>query len=95
MDAVQRPGNEMYMRAYMDGYTAGMERVRGEVKRPYLTVEDVIERYGGISKGKAYDIMRAVRHCCNGGKLNNDRMILLSELEYWEGIVDAKYKERL
>ena len=95
MEAVQRPGNELYMRAYMDGYTAGMEKARGEQTKPYLTVEDVIERYGGISKSKAYDIMVAVRHCCNGGKLNHNGMILLSELEYWESVVDQKYKERL
>lgn len=96
MEAVaQRPGNELYMRAYMDGYTAGVEKARGEISKPYLTVEDVVERYGGISKGKAYEIMVAVRHCCNGGKLNHNGMILLSELEYWESMVDAKFKERL
>lgn len=95
MDTVQRTGHELYMRAYMDGYTAGMEKVRGEVTKPYLTVEDVMDRYGGISKSKAYEIMRAVRHCCNGGKLNNDRMILLSELAYWESVVDKQFRERL
>ncbi|MBQ8340053.1 MAG: hypothetical protein IJX39_04580 [Clostridia bacterium] len=95
MEAVQRPGNELYMRAYMDGYTAGVEKAKGEIVKPYLTVEDVMARYGGISKGKAYEIMVAVRHCCNGGKLNHNGMILLSELEYWESVVDAKFKERL
>ena len=95
MDAVSRPGNELYMRAYMDGYTAGIEKGRGETEKPYLTVEDVVKRYGGISKSKAYEIMVAVRHCCNGGKLNHNGMILLAELEYWEREVDKKFKERL
>ena len=69
MDAVQRPGNELYMRAYMDGYTAGLERARGEVKKTFLTVEDVAARYD-VGKAKAGEIMRAVRRCCNGGKLD-------------------------
>jgi hypothetical protein len=54
-----------------------------------------MERYGGISKNKAYGIMQSVRHYCNGGKLNNDRMILRAELEYWEKEVEKQYKERL
>ena len=86
---------QFYMEAYMSGYTAGVEKARAQSAKPYLTVEEVMERYGGISKCKAYEIMRAVRHCCNGGKLNHDGMILLSELEYWESIVDPKFKERL
>ena len=86
---------QFYMQAYMSGYTAGVEKARAESLKPYLTVEDVMERYGGISKCKAYEIMRAVRHCCNGGKLNHDGMVLLSELEYWESIVDPKFKDRL
>ena len=86
---------QFYMEAYMSGYTAGVEKARAQSAKPYLTVEDVMERYGGISKCKAYEIMRAVRHCCNGGKLNHDGMVLLSEREYWESIVDPKFKERL
>ena len=86
---------QFYMEAYMSGYTAGVEKARAQSAKPYLTVEDVMERYGGMSKCKAYEIMRAVRHCCNGGKLNHDGMVLLSELEYWESIVDPKFKERL
>ena len=86
---------QFYMEAYMSGYTAGVEKARAQSAKPYLTVEDVMARYGGMSKCKAYEIMRAVRHCCNGGKLNHDGMVLLSELEYWESIVDPKFKERL
>lgn len=90
----KRAGNELYMRAYMDGYTAGLERARGEVKKTYLTVEDVAARYD-VGKTKAGEIMRAVRHCCNGGKLDHDGRILLSELEYWESIPDTIFKARL
>lgn len=93
--AVRLPMDERYMKAYMDGYTAALEKVQGESAKPYLTVEDVVERYHGISKSKAYGIMNAVRHCCNGGKLNNDRMILRSELEWWEQQVEVNFVERL
>ena len=86
--------NEQYMRAYMEGYTAGLAKAGESQDKPYLTVDDVMARYG-ISKGKAYGIMQAVRHCCNGGKLNNDRMILRAELEWWEKEVDKQFKARL
>lgn len=95
MSIAERDGGELYMRAYMDGYTAALEKAEAESAKPYLTVDDVVARYNGISKGKAYEIMRAVRHCCNGGKLNNDRMILRAELEWWEREVDKRFKERL
>lgn len=90
----KRAGNELYMRAYMDGYTAGLERARGEVKKSYLTVDDIAVRYN-VGKSKANEIMRAVRHCCNGGKLDHDGRILLSELEYWESIPETQFKARL
>lgn len=94
MEAVARPVDERYMRAYMEGYTAGLEKAQGEQEKPYLTVDDVAARYG-ISQGKAYDIMRAVRHCCNGGKLRHDGKILRSELEWWESQPEVKFVERL
>lgn len=87
--------SEQYMSAYMKGYMEGAKAERGEAAKPYLTVNDVCERYGGISKSKAYEIMVSVRHHCNGGKLNHDGMILRSEMEYWESSVDKKYIERL
>lgn len=88
--------DEEYMRAYMDGYTAGMEKARADARDPVIDREGLIERYRGrISDGKAYEIIRAVRHCCNGGKLNSSSLILLSELEYWESVVDPTYLERL
>jgi len=87
--------NEQYMSAYMKGYMEGIKAERGEADKPYLTVEDVCERYGGIGKPKAYDIMNAVRHYCNGGKLNHDGMILRAEIEYWESTVEKQYIERL
>lgn len=87
--------SEEYMQAYMKGYMEGIKTERGEAEKPYLNVEDVCERYGGIGKPKAYDIMNAVRHCCGGGKLQHSGMILRSEMEYWESIVDKRYIERL
>ena len=82
-----------YMKAYMEGYTAAMEKK--EEKPPYLDVNGIIERYGGIGINKAREIMQSVRHVCNGGRLNSAGMILRSEMEYWESIVDKKYLERL
>ena len=87
--------SEQYMSAYMQGYMEGIKAERGDAEKPYLTVSDVCERYGGISKSKAYEIMSSVRHHCNGGKLNHDGMILRSEMEYWESSVDKRYIERL
>nr|MBE6545778.1 hypothetical protein [Oscillospiraceae bacterium] len=87
--------DEQYMQAYMKGYMEGIKAERGEAEKPYLNVEDVRARYGGIGKPKAFDIMNAVRHYCNGGKLNHNGMILRSELEYWESIVEKRYIERL
>ncbi len=88
--------NEEYMRAYMDGYTAGLEKARADFRDPVIDREGLIERYRGrISNDKAYEIIRAVRHCCNGGKMKSSSLILLSELEYWESVVDPTYLERL
>ena len=87
--------NEQYMSAYMKGYMEGIKAERGEAEKPYLDVEAVRARYGGISRSKAYEIMQGVRHVCGGGKLNHDGMILRAELEYWESIVDKRYIERL
>ena len=52
MDAAARPVDERYMRAYMEGYTAGLEKAQGEQAKPYLTVDDVAARYK-ISQSKA------------------------------------------
>lgn len=85
--------NVSYMKAYMEGYTAAMEKKND--KPPYLDVHGIVERYGGIGINKAREIMQSVRHVCNGGRLNSAGMILRSEMEYWESIVDKKYRERL
>ncbi|MBQ8345155.1 MAG: hypothetical protein IJY42_02695 [Clostridia bacterium] len=85
--------NPLYVQAYMDGYTAAMEKKRDQP--PYLDVHGIINRYGGIGINKAREIMQAVRHTCNGGRLKSSGMILLSEMEYWESIVDKTYLERL
>ena len=88
--------SELYMQAYMDGYTAAMEKAKAERYKPYIDKEALIERYDGkIGVNKALTIMRNVRHVCNGGRLEHDSLILRSELEYWEGLVDKQFKARL
>lgn len=88
--------DEAYMRAYMDGYTDGLKKAAGEAEKPYIDMQGIIERYGGrIGQNRAREIIQAVRHCCNGGKLNSCSLILRSELEYWESIVDKQYLARL
>lgn len=88
--------NEEYMRAYMAGYTAALEKQKEAESKPYIDKDGIIARYDGrIGQGKAYEILQAVRHCCNGRKLNSSSLVLVSELEYWESVVDAKFKERL
>ena len=90
------PRDEAYMRAYMDGYTAALEKAAGEAEKPYIDMEGLIERYGGrIGQNKAREILQAVRHCCNGGKLNSCSLVLRSELEYWESVVDKQFLARL
>jgi hypothetical protein len=84
------------MRAYMDGYTAALEKAKKEADEPYIDFRGIMERYGGrIGENRAREIIRAVRHCCNGGKLQSSSIILRAELEYWESVVDPKYLERL
>ena len=88
--------NEAYMQAYMAGYTAALEKQKEAEAKPYIDKDGIIARYDGrIGQGKAYEILQAVRRCCNGGKLNSSSLVLVSELEYWESVVDAKFKERL
>ena len=87
--------NEAYMGAYMRGYTDALEKQKEKDECPYIDVEGIMERYGGIGISKAHNILRAVRHCCNGGKLCSSSMVLKSELLYWESIVDKQYLARL
>ena len=87
--------NNNYCRGYMDGYMAAMEKAKAKQEKPYLDLNDIVERYGGIGMGKARDIIRAVRTVCNGGKLDSCSKILLSEITFWESIVDKQYKSRL
>lgn len=88
--------DEQYMQAYMKGYMEGIKAERGEAEKPYLDREMLKARYGGkIGDSKAYEIMRAVRQVCGGGRLGSDSLILRVELEYWESIVDKTYIERL
>ena len=84
------------MRAYMDGYNAALKSIKETAEKPYIDREGLIKRYDGkIGDAKAYAILDAVRHYCNGGKLNTNKLVLRSELEYWESEVEKNYKERL
>lgn len=88
--------NEQYMRAYMDGYTAALEKKREESDKLYMGVEDIQAAFdGNIGINKARQILVAVRHVCNGGKLDSSSYVLRSEFEYWCSVVDAKFLERL
>lgn len=97
MEGIRRsPAQETYMQAYMAGYNAALKDAEEEKVKPYIDREALIKRYDGkIGDAKAYEIMRAVRRSCNGGKLQHDSLILLSELVYWENEVVKKVKERL
>lgn len=86
--------NEQYMRAYMEGYTAA--KAERDKPKPYLDKDDIIARYDNkIGVNKAREIIRAVRQACGGGKLNHESLVLLSEVEYWESLVDKRRVERL
>lgn len=83
-----------YCRGYIDGFLAATEEHKAKEEKPYLDVEDVMKRYD-VGTNKARSIIHAVRHVCNGGKLESSSKILLSEIKYWESIVDKKYLDRL
>ena len=88
--------DDKYREAYMAGYVAALEKMKSEATKPYIDKEALIARYDHkIGINKAGDILRDVRHACNGGKLDSCSIVLLSELEYWESVVDKKFKARL
>ncbi|MBQ8005237.1 MAG: hypothetical protein IJ303_02880 [Clostridia bacterium] len=88
--------DEGYQKAYMEGYTAGLEYKMKQEGKPYIDKQGIIERYDGkIGINKAGEILRAVRRVCGGGKLESCSIVLVSELEYWESIVNKQLKERL
>lgn len=85
-----------YLQAYTDGFLAAIRKIESRTQKPYIDKEALIARYDGkISMDKAYEIIRAVRHVCNGGRLQSSSIVLLSELEYWESLVDKQFKARL
>lgn len=86
--------SEEYKSAYMAGYMAGKESAACAEKRPYLDRDGIIARYGGkIGSNKAMQIIRSVRHTCGGGKLDSASLVLVSEVEYWESLVNKEYKK--
>ena len=83
------------MEGYMEGYNAAMEKASERAAKPYIDKDGIIERYGGkIGINKAYQIIHAVRQVCGGGKLGSG-LVLVSELEYWESLVNKEFVERL
>lgn len=85
---------EEYARAYAEGYAAGLSAVKNERPSPILKVDGIMSRYE-VGINKARQILQAIRHTCNGGKLDSAGAVLVSEAEYWEKLVDAQFKERL
>lgn len=87
---------DLYRKAYMDGYLAAKREIENGNEKPYIDKEGIIKRYdGNIGINKAGEIIRAVRRVCNGGKLDSCSLVLISELKYWESVVDKKFRERL
>ena len=86
--------NDAYMKAYMDGYSAALERNGIKEETIVFGVDEIMKRYE-VSKGKAYAIIKAIRHRCNGGLLQIEGKVLNSEVRYWEDNPDTTFKERL
>jgi hypothetical protein len=86
--------NDAYMKAYMDGYSAALERNNIKDETIVFGVDEIMKRYE-VSKGKAYEIIKAIRHKCNGGLLQTEGKVLNSEVRYWEDNPDTRFKERL
>ncbi|MBR2343012.1 MAG: hypothetical protein IKA64_02020 [Clostridia bacterium] len=87
---------EQYMRAYMDGYTAAIEKLKreGTGEPPYIDAAGIMERYR-VGEKKAHEIIRAVRYCCGGGMLGASGKVKMAELLYWESLVDKTKVTRL
>lgn len=83
-----------YARAYAAGYADGLAVAQNKRESPVLSLNDVQERYK-VGLNKAHEIIRAIRHVSNGGKLGCSSLVLLSEAEYWESLVDKTFRERL
>lgn len=84
-----------YARAYAEGYAAGIASVTvSPPPSPVLRIEDIQARYG-VGVNKARQIIQAIRHVSNGGKLDAAGAVLVSEAEYWESLVDKQFKKRL
>ena len=59
VDRHEKLHSDLYMRAYMEGYTAGLEKANAERVKPYLDKDMIIERYDGkIGENKALEIMQ-------------------------------------
>ena len=87
---------ELYMQAYMAGYTAALEKKADIKDKIYMDVNDIVAAFDGkIGINKARLIFNAVRHVCGGGKLDSSSYILRSEFEYWCRTVDSTFIERL
>ena len=87
---------EEYRDAYMQGYVAGLEKGQAEAKvdKPFFTIDDIMARYD-CCQSKAGQILRAVRHVCNGVGLGVNDKVKRSELLYWETIVDKTFLKEL
>ena len=83
-----------YALAFAQGYAAGVASVQAAPPSPVLKVEDIQKRYG-VGINKARNILQAIRHVCNGGKLGSSSAVLISEAVHWESLVDAQFKARL
>ena len=83
-----------YARAYAAGYADGIAACGGGRTSPVLKLGDIQARYS-VGVNKARQILQAIRHYCNGGKLESASAVLVSEAEYWESLVDKTFKERL
>lgn len=87
---------EEYMKIYAEGYVAGLEKAKENAECPYIDAKGIMERYNNkIGIGKARDILRAVRMQCNGGMLESASIVKMSELLYWESIVDKQFNARI
>lgn len=90
------PQLHLYAKGYAQGREDALKEMSKITEKPYIDINGVIEAFDGkIGINKAGQILRSVRHVCNGGKLDSCSLVLRSEFNYWLSIVDAKYLERL
>lgn len=91
---MENENREQFLSGYLAGYMKAIQEKQAEEQMAYVDAEAIAKRYD-IGINAARDVLKGIRHVCNGGKLGSCSKVLVSELKYWESLVDKQYVARL